>query len=394
MNQSSTEYFLRKYSNRGSFSQSNFNRNGFSSLFETSPVVGRQWIQKEEESSKFNKKTKDLQRKSWKMQDQLDELQDIMKKVEGKNIYLTAQVEYYQNELRTLNQLMIQEQASLQEQVRKLKNQLDSIKDNANSSQKTENHLDLHFNENSHLRDTIQQMKIKENQLLEEISRLFKILDREKVDWLEKIVLKEKEFSEIVKDKDLEIFRLKKENEELRCKGIEQDFSIKVMKEDLEELKISAEDLKKHKKVKKSSKVCFSPRNSEKVISRSSQRLKNDLNESKSGSIYHKSCKNPNFSTTSSKDFGRTEIFLTNQEKNQEKALKDQVKKLEKQIGQVNRDYRRLIYSTTPGSEGYFKHKKEVDSLARALEEKSKSLFDVKRRYSSLIRSFSLSSDM
>lgn len=396
MNESSVDYFLKKYSpevlnfqqdcgvgNRG---QRNLARSAsaFEVYNEKMGATAGLDLNQSSRLDVFNK-TRDLQEDTWKLKGEVENINQVMEKLQGKNAYLRAQVEFYENEINRLNLSMGQDRKVLESNIYSLKHQLELAKSFSHS---VDFKTSYEISPNWRLQQAVAGFEEREKKLLDEISNLKNLIDRQQVELLTRAENKENQFSSQLKEKDLEIKRLKEENENLRSKCIEKDFSIKILNQELEDLK-PASVLDKPTRSKKSDKnICVSPKRDLK---------KNKNFQSKvletSESVYHKACKNPNFNGNQ-KDFGRTEVLISNQDKIQERVLKERVKKLEQEIANVNKDYRKLINSTRPGSSGYFKYKEEVDKLAKALEEKSKNLFDVKNKYSNLIRSYSLSSLM
>ena len=69
-----------------------------------------------------------------------------------------------------------------------------------------------------------------------------------------------------------------------------------------------------------------------------------------------------------------------------EEKLQDLISSLEREIEDINTHYRRLLQTSQEGGSGYLTLKKELDDMAKVLDEKTKSLFSAKRRYSTIIR--------
>ena len=397
MNESSVDYFLKKYSpgvlNRKQDSEDSkrIERNLARSASAFEVYKGNQIktagldFDRSMRLDAVNK-TRDLQQDTWKLKAEVEDINLIMEKLQGKNTHLQAQVEHYEHEINRLNVSMSQDRKVLESNIFNLKHQLELAKSLSYPGDFRASHESP---TNWRLQQAVAGFQERERTLLDEISYLKNLIDSQQLELHASVENKENKFISQLKEKDLEIKSLKEENEHFRSKCIEKDFLIQILNQEIEDLKPpSAAD--KPSRSKKSGKSGCS---STKKDLKGDKNLHTSKDLETSGSIYHRTCKNPNFNG-SLKDFGRTEVLISNQDKIQERVLKERVKKLEQEITNVNKDYRKLINSTRPGSTGYFRYKQEIDKLAKALEVKSKNLYDVKNKYSNLIRSYSLSSLM
>lgn len=382
MNQSCTEYFLHKYSpsrNEKSFTNYKFGRSGSVSGFNGTKT--REW---ENEKSFYESKKRDsqgFQQTTWKIEGEIQGLKEVLNKVEGSNVYMQTQIGCYEKEIRKLNDKVEVERKDWARQVELLKSELERLKKGGIYKEK------LEVDGYDKLKQEIFVQDMRKNALFEENLQLRTRFEEEKQNFIDKLTQKD----EIIEKLQSELEKTQKVNESLKEVCRKQQFDIKILCEEAENLTKSCEKISNLNTKRKPASVTFS--NSHYI--HKSQKEKKVPDSALSKSVYHKKCKNPNFTSSISsnnQDFGRKNIYV-GYDTNQELFLKNKVKNLETEIAEVNKDYKKLLTSTKPGSQTYLKYKKQINNIAKMLETKSKSLYKDKRRYSSLISQHSLSSD-
>lgn len=373
MKDSCTEYFVHKYD----FLQTaeDLKRSGMSKMERSGSLGGfdsKKTLDWELEKTVLGMKKEESQRIQETIV-KIEELKEIVNKVEENNSYLQAQVRLYENEVKVLNKQLENERNDWALQVDKLENELDYANNINFYKEIVDSDTAYQF------RKTNFELELKKKSIVGENSQLRKKLEEEKLNFTQKL----KQKDDLIDKLQFELSKSQAEIKNLQILSEKQRFDLKILSEAPEyQLKTSKKSNSKH----------LTPNQ---FLYSESNRQKKPPESAVTKSVFHKKCKNVKFSIPKPShplDFGRKSTYV-GYDSNQELFLKDKIKKLESEISDVNKDYKKLLTSTKPGSKSYLKYKKEINSVAKMLETRSKSLYSDKRRYSSLISRNSLSSD-
>ena len=274
-----------------------------------------------------------------------------------------------------------------------LKRELQYVKIEENSMTQS---VKIEKEENKALREQILTAKNTENSLIEDNKSLKKIIEKEKESYREKIKLAEEDLKNLQDDYELSIQELKQENEKLKSICGMQNASIADYDKKIRELehmnKLSEEARDALKKQQEAAKYFIKD-----VVSVNEQLVDTLKKEpKKTPPLPKKNDKSPlptklkssssasNLKTTTEEKPSRKRVLVPSY-LNQEGKLQEQIQSLENEIYEINSKYKKMLRNSEEGAD-YIQMKADLDSMAKALDEKSRILFNAKRRYSNMIR--------
>lgn len=315
------------------------------------------------------------------------------KNLEEQNSFLKNQLDFYEAENRRTQEQHEIDKENWVLQWENLKRQLQYRQIEENSSSQS---VKIEKEENKSLRDAITRLRNTEKQLLDENNDLKNRLEKEKFQYKEKIKVAENEIKNLQDDYEISLRETQHENEKLKGICASQNVSIVSLEKKIEELerinKLSEEARDALRQQREATK--FFIKDVVSVNQQLADSLKKDSKRSSASKKEEKVFSGKKLKSSSS----ASNLKVKNDEKgirkrvsvpsylNQENKLQGQISELESEIGEINKKYKMLLKNPQEGSFDYPALKAEMDSIAKALDEKSKKLFTAKRRYSSIIR--------
>ena len=309
------------------------------------------------------------------------------KSLEEQINFLKSQLEFFKNETRRQQEQYSIEKENWMLQSENLKRQLQYKQIEGNSSSSS---AKLEKEENRMLREQLTQLKQNEQGMLNEMNDLKKEIDRERNRMKENVEVKDIEFKSQSEELELVIQQHKQDNEKLHhlCSELNQSLSDKDKKiRELENIiKLSEEAREALKKQQMATQDFIKD-----VVSVNEQLVGSLSKEAKprgkKPSARAKKTKSAvSLKTSREEDSSIRQKVSIPSYLNKEGKLQDTIQNLEDEITEINSKYKRLINKTQDGSSDYLKCKEDIDKLAKLIDEKSKTLFAAKRRYSSMVR--------
>jgi myosin heavy subunit len=333
--------------------------------------------------------------KTLELESEVKLLTGKIKNFEDQNNFLKTQLEFYEAEnKRTLDQYTIdKENWILQYENLKRQYQQKQIGENANTQS-----VKIDKEENKHLRDQVSKLRNTEKILSEEIRDLKKNIEKDREDYRSKMKLGEQEIKNLQDDYEISIQELKQENEKLKNICSFQNNSISECEKKIRELerikKLSEEAREALKKQQQATEYFIKD-----VVSVNGQlvdTLKKDPRKSSISKDYEPSSSSSfkRLKSSSSSSGLKTAPEDKNARKrvsvpsylNNEIKLQEQVSELENEIAEINTKYKTLLQTSENENSDYLKLKKDLDGMAKLIDEKNKNLFAAKRKLSSLLR--------
>ena len=305
--------------------------------------------------------------------------------LEDQVTFLKTQMEFYETENKKMQEQFFIEKENWMLQMESLKRQLQYKQIEGNSSSSS---VKLEKEENRMLREQVMQLKNNEVELNCELDELRRAFDREKGKMQESVGLKDIEMKTCSGEFQLVLQQMKQEQERLQqaCANLngnvcEKDKKIKELENVLRLSEEAREALKKQQMATQDFIKDVVSVNEQLVGSL--QKSSNPKNKKRTNSASRKSNTLPK--PFQDEDSQRKKVSIPSYLNNESK-IQETIQNLEEEIQEINSNYKKLLIKTNDGSSDYLKYKEEIDNLAKLLEEKSKTLFAAKRKYSSMVR--------
>lgn len=329
-------------------------------------------------------KDKELTLKTLDLDSELKFYSNKNRSLEEQVTFLKTQMEFYETENKKMQEQFFIEKENWMLQMESLKRQLQYKQIEGNSSISS---VKLEKEENRMLREQMMQLKNNEVELNCELDELRRAFEREKNKMQESVSLKDIEMKTCVGEFQLTLQQMKQEKEKLQqvCANLNGDLNEKDKKiKELENVLRLSEEAREALKKQQTATQDFI----KDVVS---------VNEQLVGSLQKSSNPKKKRSNSTSKksktlpkhfqdeDPVRKKVSVPSYLNNESK-IQETIQNLEEEIQEINSNYKKLLIKTNDGSSDYLKYKEEIDNLAKLLEEKSKTLFAAKRKYSSMVR--------
>ena len=314
-----------------------------------------------------------------------------LKTLEGQNAFLKTQLEFYEEENKRSQEQYYIDKENWILQCENLKRQLQYKQIDGSSTGQS---VKIEKEENKALRDQISRISVSEKALFDENCELKKLLERDKQEYKDKIQLAEREIKSLKDDYEISLQEIQHENEKLKNICGSQNASVAALEKKIAELEnaniISEEARESLKKQQEATRYFIKD-----VVSVNKQLTESLKKEPTKAPKPRKSEKSglakrikPSSSTSSLKGAEKKQRNMASIPSylNQEYKMQLQIQELENEVAGINMKYKELLKNPQDGSFDYQTLKSELDSVAKALDEKGKELFSAKRRYSSIVR--------
>ena len=337
-------------------------------------------------------KENELSLKTFELENDLKLLLVKSKSLEDQNSFLKSQIEFYESENKRSSEQFSIEKENLVLQIENFKRQIKYKQIEENSAASS---VRIEKEENKNLRDQILKIRENEKNLAEEHKKMVKTFEKEKQEYIEKLQIAKEEAKDLSNDYEILVQELKQENDKLKSVCGSQNSCIANLEKKIKELEHMNELSEEARQALKKQQIATQDFikdvvsvNEQLVSSLKKAPRKSPAPKSKEKSPLHKS-KNSFSAVNLKPPFDekkmRKKVSAPSYLKSEEK-LQDLISNLEREIEDINTHYRRLLQTSQEGGSGYLTLKKELDDMAKVLDEKTKSLFSAKRRYSTIIR--------
>jgi chromosome segregation ATPase len=306
--------------------------------------------------------------------------------LEDQIIFLKSQLEFFESESRRSHDQFLIEKESWVLQTENLKRQLQYKQIEGNSSSSS---VKLEKEENRILREQLVHLKKNEQELLNERAELKRELERERNRLKETVEIKDIEVKSHLGEAELNLQQVRLENEKLHQLCTELNLNLNEKDRKIKELetvvRLSEEAREALKKQQMATQDFIKD-----VVSVNEQLVdslqKDPKSRKKRSTSARKNKSSPSLRSSKDEEPSMRKKVSVPSYLNKEGKLQDTIQTLEEEISEINNKYKRLVAKTQDGTSDYLKSKEEIDRLAKSIDEKSKTLFAAKRRYSSMVR--------